>query len=213
MRGGGGGGRGGQYYKESGLSELYVLANSLLCLKSSGDRTNSNGKAVVKHVDDVMNKGPQLLKIKSSSRSSKSSSSSSSRGGVGDSNGTTDAIPLTLLDDKHPQIVYPNSSPSPSSSSSSSSSIDHQIGGYNPCVYSKSELHAIRCIALSGHAVPLLVHSLCPSIFGHDLVKLGLLLGIFGGTCVYHCRILIIIIIIINTIIVIIIIIIIIILR
>jgi len=185
MRGGGGGGRGGQYYKESGLSELYVLANSLLCLKSSGDRTNSNGKAVVKHVDDVMNKGSQLLKINSSS------SSSSSHGGVGDSNGTNDAIPLTLLDDKHPQIVYPNSSPSPSSSSSSS--IDHQIGGYNPCVYSKSELHAIRCIALSGHAVPLLVHSLCPSIFGQDLVKLGLLLGIFGGTCVYYCRILIIV--------------------
>jgi len=28
----------------------------------------------------------------------------------------------------------------------------------------------------------LLVHSLCPSIFGHDLVKAGLLLGLFGGT-------------------------------
>jgi len=29
----------------------------------------------------------------------------------------------------------------------------------------------------------LLVHSLCPSIYGHDLVKAGLLLGLFGGTC------------------------------
>jgi len=28
----------------------------------------------------------------------------------------------------------------------------------------------------------LLVHSLCPSIYGHDLVKVGLLLGLFGGT-------------------------------
>jgi len=28
----------------------------------------------------------------------------------------------------------------------------------------------------------LLVHSLCPSIYGHDLVKAGLLLGLFGGT-------------------------------
>ncbi len=26
-----------------------------------------------------------------------------------------------------------------------------------------------------------LVHSLCPSIFGHDLVKAGLLLALFGG--------------------------------
>ena len=29
----------------------------------------------------------------------------------------------------------------------------------------------------------LLVASLCPSIYGHRLVKAGLLLGLFGGTC------------------------------
>ena len=29
----------------------------------------------------------------------------------------------------------------------------------------------------------LLVGSLCPSIYGHRLVKAGLLLGLFGGTC------------------------------
>jgi hypothetical protein len=33
-----------------------------------------------------------------------------------------------------------------------------------------------------GGAVPLLVNSLCPLIYGHELVKLGLLLGLFGGT-------------------------------
>ena len=30
----------------------------------------------------------------------------------------------------------------------------------------------------------LIVHSLCPSIYGHDLVKAGLILGLFGGTVV-----------------------------
>lgn len=28
----------------------------------------------------------------------------------------------------------------------------------------------------------LLVHSLCPGIYGHEMVKAGLLLGLFGGT-------------------------------
>ncbi len=34
---------------------------------------------------------------------------------------------------------------------------------------------------MGSHALKLLVHSLCPSIYGHDLVKAGLLLGLFGG--------------------------------
>jgi DNA helicase MCM8 len=29
---------------------------------------------------------------------------------------------------------------------------------------------------------PLLVKSICPSIFGNDLVKIGMLLSLFGGT-------------------------------
>ncbi len=32
-----------------------------------------------------------------------------------------------------------------------------------------------------GDQLRLLVHSLCPSIFGHELVKAGLLLSLFGG--------------------------------
>lgn len=34
---------------------------------------------------------------------------------------------------------------------------------------------------LKKNVFKLLVHSLCPSIYGHDLVKAGLLLGLFGG--------------------------------
>lgn len=30
--------------------------------------------------------------------------------------------------------------------------------------------------------IRLLVNSLCPSIFGHELVKAGLILGLFGGS-------------------------------
>lgn len=38
------------------------------------------------------------------------------------------------------------------------------------------EIHA------SENVFRLLVHSLCPTIFGHEVVKAGLLLGLFGGT-------------------------------
>jgi len=165
MRGGGGrGGTGGQCYKESGLSELYILANSLLCLKSSGDRISSNTVAVKQMKED----------------GSRSSSGSGS-GRVSHIDG--DVVPLTLLDDKHPQLIYPINDRDRNHRDEPFNNIidNHQLGGYNPCVYNKNELHVIRSIALSGHAMPLLVHSLCPSIFGHDLVKLGLLLGIFGG--------------------------------
>ena len=46
--------------------------------------------------------------------------------------------------------------------------------------FSKAELESVRQIALcDGAEGPLgqLVASLCPTIFGHELVKLGLILG------------------------------------
>jgi DNA helicase MCM8 len=43
------------------------------------------------------------------------------------------------------------------------------------------DLHAIRDIASSPNLFELLVSSVCPSIFGHEVVKAGLLLGMVGG--------------------------------
>ena len=45
-----------------------------------------------------------------------------------------------------------------------------------------AEVAAFREIAAGRDCLGRLVASLCPTIFGHDLVKFGLLLGMFGGT-------------------------------
>jgi hypothetical protein len=45
------------------------------------------------------------------------------------------------------------------------------------------ELRWIQTLALSGPlCLPHLVRALCPSIYGNELVKFGLLLSLFGGT-------------------------------
>lgn len=48
--------------------------------------------------------------------------------------------------------------------------------------FSQADLTFIRSLALSPCCVGLLISSLCTSIFGHELVKMGLLLGLFGGS-------------------------------
>ncbi|CAN0009830.1 unnamed protein product, partial [Phaeothamnion confervicola] len=48
--------------------------------------------------------------------------------------------------------------------------------------FSRSDLLAIREIACDAMPFELLVSSLCPGIYGHEVVKAGLLLGLFGGT-------------------------------
>lgn len=55
-------------------------------------------------------------------------------------------------------------------------------GGGSQDVFSPEELRRIAEIACSDNCLSLLVASLCPSIFGHELVKMGLLLGLLGGT-------------------------------
>lgn len=47
--------------------------------------------------------------------------------------------------------------------------------------FSEKSLRIIQSIALNEHCLGLLVGTLCPLIFGHELVKLGLLLGLVGA--------------------------------
>ena len=49
-------------------------------------------------------------------------------------------------------------------------------------VFLDDEVYRLKAIAGRIDCVSLLVASLCPAIFGHELVKLGLLLGMLGGT-------------------------------
>ena len=48
--------------------------------------------------------------------------------------------------------------------------------------FSPSDLSFIRSLALSPYCTGLLLSSFCTIIYGHDLVKMGLLLGLFGGS-------------------------------
>lgn len=45
-----------------------------------------------------------------------------------------------------------------------------------------SSLYGIKAIAESPNLFPLLTWSLCPAIYGHEVVKAGLLLSLFGGS-------------------------------
>ena len=53
-----------------------------------------------------------------------------------------------------------------------------------PCdrQFSTKDLHAIQAIADTPDLFTLIVASMCPGIFGHEMVKAGLCLGLFGGT-------------------------------
>ncbi len=48
--------------------------------------------------------------------------------------------------------------------------------------FEPGELEALRRIAADPNAFRSVVNSLCPSIYGHELVKAGLCLALFGGT-------------------------------
>ncbi|KAJ1911230.1 hypothetical protein H4219_006002, partial [Mycoemilia scoparia] len=47
--------------------------------------------------------------------------------------------------------------------------------------FTQKELEFVRAIFKEPNIFKLLVHSFCPSIFGHEMVKAGLLLSLFGG--------------------------------
>ena len=67
----------------------------------------------------------------------------------------------------------------PSSSSSLHTTIIPAHTSHN---FTPTELEMIRNIALSPQCFALLTASLCPDIYGHELVKAGFLLSLFGGT-------------------------------
>eukprot|EP00163_Fabomonas_tropica_P004032 TRINITY_DN1358_c0_g1_i1.p1 TRINITY_DN1358_c0_g1~~TRINITY_DN1358_c0_g1_i1.p1 ORF type:complete len:119 (-),score=41.19 TRINITY_DN1358_c0_g1_i1:224-580(-) len=48
--------------------------------------------------------------------------------------------------------------------------------------FTTRDMYGIQQIAQEQHLTQLLVGSLCPAIFGHELVKLAFLLGLLGGT-------------------------------
>jgi hypothetical protein len=120
--------------KESGIHQLYLVANSLQCVKASGDRD----------------------------RSMENNSEIRSSNGSGNGNGHDV--------DKGPHRE----------SEMGSTTTTIGIGRPSLVCFTPSELDSVRRIALSdgpGGSMGLLVASLCPTIFGHELVKLGLLLG------------------------------------
>ena len=126
--------------KESGIHQLYLVANSLQCVKASGDRDRG-----------VEINEPDVRSV------------------------TSDGVDKSLHSNSQQ-----SSSNSNSSSSSSSSTTTIGIGRPSLVCFTPSELDSVRRIALSdgpGGSMGLLVASLCPTIFGHELVKLGLLLG------------------------------------
>lgn len=55
-------------------------------------------------------------------------------------------------------------------------------GGGLAMEFSMKELYGIRQIQSEPHLFRLLVSSLCPTIYGHELVKAGLILGLFGSS-------------------------------
>lgn len=66
--------------------------------------------------------------------------------------------------------------------SSSSGDGETQKEGIYKCDFSREDLQLIRELALSPHCVGLILATFCTTIFGHDLIKMGLLLGLFGGS-------------------------------
>jgi DNA replicative helicase MCM subunit Mcm2 (Cdc46/Mcm family) len=118
--------------KESGIHQLYIVANSLQCVKASGDRDRS-----------IENKAAEI------------------HSSYGSGNGHDEDKGL------HRE-------------SETGSTTTIGIGRPSLVCFTPSELESVRRIALSdgpGGSMGLLVASLCPTIFGHELVKLGLLLG------------------------------------
>ncbi|KAJ3344088.1 DNA replication licensing factor mcm8 [Gonapodya sp. JEL0774] len=58
---------------------------------------------------------------------------------------------------------------------------DNANPGVEAIFFSDKDLYAMENIAMQPNVFQLIVNSLCPAIFGHEVVKAGLLLTLFGG--------------------------------
>jgi hypothetical protein len=175
--------------RESGIHQLYLVANSLQCVKASGDRINRISSASA-----GAGTGPRASSNGAiASQSTQNAASQPSNAIISGNKRSADAAGLhdtQGVDDDHAASTG--------------------IGRPSLVAFSQAELMQVRNIALfqlnasvSGSTsdyggstcyggddtqiaemscVGLLTASLCPTIFGHELVKLGLLLGLFGGT-------------------------------
>lgn len=86
--------------------------------------------------------------------------------------------------------VEANSVQNTRSVSSSSSSSDAKTSGIDTNsdlnMLSVSEMYGVLQIANHPNPFALIVASLCPAIYGHELVKAGLILSLFGGSKHHH---------------------------
>lgn len=60
--------------------------------------------------------------------------------------------------------------------------VEEEVGQLDTVEFSRRDMIAIQDIASQPALLELVVASLCPAIFGHEEVKLGLTLALFGGT-------------------------------
>ena len=106
-----------------------------------------------------------------------------------------DAVSVMLCDDKG-QVLPPHRKNTNASNHSSQLNLHQNSSNIrdastlqgentvesNNIEYSQEDIHLIRYISNHPTTFSLLVASLCPEIYGHNLVKAGLILGLLGGT-------------------------------
>lgn len=88
--------------------------------------------------------------------------------------------------DKVSFVLYINANSIQLMGSSNKDSAGGEAASNRPDVksleFSSKDLELFKEIKNNEDPFRLLVNSLCPSIFGHELVKAGLILGLFGGS-------------------------------
>ena len=152
-------GRGGGI-AESGLHQLYLLANSLtVCSKefTSGEDGVKGGVGGGKKRCSVSNRISNRKRHRGAYAYDSDFESDSDH---------EEGFFTSAADNAADTAADTTSRESQEPASSSSSSHSH---------------HVIQSLALNEHCLGLLVGSLCPLIFGHELVKMGLLLGLMGA--------------------------------